>query len=84
MSRSPCPCCSCLTLEDPPPGTFAICPVCFWEDDDVQFRDPDYAGGANAVSLREARANFLEFGASDQALRGQVREPLPHEKPPSA
>jgi hypothetical protein len=49
--------------------------VCFWEDDDVQFRDPHYAGGANSVSLIEARANFVKFAASAEAHRGQVRAP---------
>jgi hypothetical protein len=56
--RYACPCCDQLTLERPPPGTFDICRVCGWEDDNVQFRDPDYRGGANRVSLREARDDF--------------------------
>ncbi len=47
-----------MTLTEEPPGTFEVCPVCGWEDDDAQARDPDFAGGANRVSLREARANF--------------------------
>jgi hypothetical protein len=58
--RYPCPCCDDLTLQEPPPGTFAICRVCGWEDDRVQFRDPDYRGGANRVSLREARETFRQ------------------------
>lgn len=32
-----------------------VCEVCDWEDDPVQFYDPDYRGGANAMSLNEAR-----------------------------
>jgi hypothetical protein len=60
--RYPCPCCDDLTLQEPPPGTFAICKVCRWEDDRVQFRDPDYRGGANRVSLREAREAFRQRG----------------------
>jgi Cysteine-rich CPCC len=63
--RFPCPCCDHLSLDEPPPGTHAICEVCRWEDDRVQFRDPDYAGGANRVSLREGRANFARYGKSD-------------------
>jgi len=81
MSRYPCPCCAYLTLGERPPGTFAICPVCFWEDDDVQFQDPGYCGGANAVSLREAQDNFRRFGAAKESLRGRVRLPLPEEVP---
>jgi hypothetical protein len=61
-----CPCCECLTLDEKPPGTFDICPVCGWEDDDAQFRDPDYEGGANRVSLAQARHLFLAIGASRQ------------------
>jgi hypothetical protein len=48
--RFACPCCGCLTLGDEPPGTSIICGVCFWEDDGVQFRDPDYEGGARDQS----------------------------------
>ena len=35
--------------------TYEICPVCGWEDDPVQAEDVTYAGGANAVSLDDAR-----------------------------
>ena len=33
---------------------YEICPVCGWEDDPVQRKDPDFAGGANTMSLNEA------------------------------
>ncbi|MGN1350182.1 MAG: toxic anion resistance protein [Anaerovoracaceae bacterium] len=39
-------------------GSYEICPVCGWEDDPVQERDPDFSGGANRQSLREYRAAF--------------------------
>jgi rubredoxin len=78
-SRYACPCCGFLTLPEKPPGTFAVCPVCFWEDDDAQFRDPTYAGGANQVSLVEARKNFRDYGAVKHEFREQVRAPLPEE-----
>lgn len=81
MTRFPCPCCGYLTMSERPPGTFAICPVCFWEDDEVQFRDPSYREGANTVSLLEARENFRRLGASDEAHRSQVRSPLAEELP---
>ncbi|WP_394828278.1 CPCC family cysteine-rich protein [Pendulispora albinea] len=77
-----CPCCRYLTLTEPPPGTFVICPVCFWEDDDAQFDDPNAAGGANAISLREAQANFAEFKASERQFVEQVRGPHANEIPP--
>jgi rubredoxin len=78
-SRYACPCCGYLTLREAPPGTFAICPVCYWEDDDVQFKTPTYAGGANRVSLVEARKNFRAYGAVQEGVRTLVRSPLPEE-----
>lgn len=51
-----CPCCDEWTLSEAPPGTYAICPECGWEDDYVQFVDPESRGGANRESLVEARA----------------------------
>jgi len=78
-SRYGCPCCGFLTLREKPPGTFAICPVCFWEDDDVQFNNPTYAGGANQVSLAEAQKNFTEYGAVTKEFRDRVRAPMPEE-----
>jgi hypothetical protein len=75
-----CPCCGHRTLSEAPPGTFESCPVCGWEDDNVQFDDPDCAGGANRVSLRQARRNFLEFGASEERRRQHVRPPAPGEE----
>ena len=55
-----CPCCGYKTLTETSPGTFEICHLCGWEDDEVQLRDPDYRGGANSESLREAQCDFIE------------------------
>jgi hypothetical protein len=79
MARHACPCCACRTLEPAPPGTFEICPVCWWEDDNVQFENPRFAGGANSVSLEEARSNYRAFGASEKGLRDRVRAPTDDE-----
>ena len=79
--KFPCPSCGFLTLDEEPPGTFAICPVCGWEDDNVQFHDPSYSGGANPVSLEEARRNFVEFGAVSERVKDLVRSPTPQEFP---
>ena len=73
--RYPCPCCGFLTLSEEPPGTFEICPVCNWEDDDVQFNNHHFKGGANAESLYEARKNYQKFGASSLKYINQVRPP---------
>lgn len=78
----PCPCCHCLTRSEDLSGTFEICPVCGWEDDNVQFEKPDSPGGANTMSLNEARANYKEFGAKERGKLGSVRPPLDDEKPP--
>jgi len=57
--RHACPCCGYKTLPQEPPGTFALYPICDWEDDGVQFEDPDYEGGANFYSLRHEQNRFL-------------------------
>ncbi|MCD6040375.1 MAG: hypothetical protein K0R24_1664 [Gammaproteobacteria bacterium] len=76
-----CPCCGYYTLESEPPGSYSLCPVCFWEDDGVQFEDADYCGGSNRVSLNKARKNFLKYGACDEEAVPYVRSPLPCEIP---
>ena len=58
-----------------------FCPVCGWEDDDAQFRDPTYDGGANSVSLEQARINFVTIGAVDKKFLDSVREPFVKEIP---
>jgi hypothetical protein len=77
----PCPCCGYLTLDGPERGTFDICVVCGWEDDDYQIRHPDSDGGANKVSLNQARENYLKFGASSEDRMSRVRKPHPDEIP---
>ena len=79
--RSGCPCCGYLTLTRLAGGTDEVCEVCFWEDDGVQFRDPGYEGGANKVSLTEARENFRRFGACEREVLPHVRPPRPDEQP---
>ena len=69
-----CPCCGYKTLEESP-GNFEICPICYWEDDNIQLNDPHYEGGANKVSLYQAQKNFLSFGASDESYINSVRKP---------
>ncbi len=77
----PCPCCGYLTITEKSPGTFEICPVCNWEDDDVQYNNIDFEGGANDESLRQARHNFKKFGSSSLRFIKQVRPPQPDEIP---
>lgn len=74
-----CPCCGYYTFEEEPKGNYGICPVCFWEDELVL--DEDLAGGANRVSLKQARENFKLFGACTEDMKKNVREPLENEMP---
>ena len=64
---------------DEAPGSYEICPICFWEDDGLQFRRPTMPGGANQVSLVQAQRNYQDFGACDQHGRRFVRPPTPDE-----
>ena len=70
-----CPCCGYKTLEQYPTGTYEICPICYWEDDNIQFDDPFYESGANRVSFYEAQRNFIQFGASAALFIDSVRKP---------
>ena len=73
-----CPCCGYKTFSERP-GEYGICPVCYWEDDPHQRKNPDYTGGANAVSLRQGQKNFQELGVCEPALATHVRKPYPDE-----
>jgi hypothetical protein len=73
-----CACCGYLTVQE----EYDICPVCGWEADGVQERDPSFAGGANDMNLMTARATFREIGATHREWLPRVRAPLPHEVPP--
>lgn len=55
------------------PGSFDICPICFWEDDAVQLMDPWFAGGANKPNLVEAQQTFARTGAMEARFATQVR-----------
>jgi hypothetical protein len=78
--RHRCLCCSCWTLKEEPPGTFALCPVCGWEDDAFQAKHPDFSGGSNPVSLNTARRNFKLLGASDARRLTRTRRPTAEER----
>jgi hypothetical protein len=62
-------------MFDEMPGSYDICPICFWEDDLSQLRWPDSAGGANRPSLIEAQAVFAQIGAIEPRLVPHVRKP---------
>ncbi|MBU2286006.1 MAG: hypothetical protein KKC85_06180 [Gammaproteobacteria bacterium] len=54
----PCPCCGSHSIGEP--GSYEVCNVCGWEDDPLQSSDPNYAGGANSLSLAAARERWLQ------------------------
>ena len=73
----PCLCCGYQTLPQQPPGTWEICPVCFWED-----APRDWEWRSNAISLRQAQRNFLRLGACEPEWIDDVRHPTPSEQRP--
>ena len=83
MSRVACPVCGYLTFwtEDGFPGSYNVCPICYWEDDPVQFKDPDYAGGANRMSINQAKENFKKYQACEVSLKSKCRLPTQDEIP---
>ena len=70
-----CPCCNCFTMEHNEVVYHDICPVCFWENDPIQNDNEKYVGGANDISLSEAKANYQKFGAVKQEYIESVRSP---------
>lgn len=59
-----CPVCGKHYFEEI--GAYEICPVCGWEDDPLQRREPDFEGGANRLSLNEARKEYMEGGSDEE------------------
>ena len=48
-----CPVCGNISFEEA--DDFDICEVCGWENDGLQNRHPEMPGGANRMSLNQAR-----------------------------
>nr|WP_227467119.1 CPCC family cysteine-rich protein [Nocardioides lijunqiniae] len=70
----PCACCGHVVFNEPP-GSYEICPVCFWEDDAVQLRWPTYEGGANGPSLIDSQRAYATDGAMECRFTDIVRPP---------
>ncbi|KPA20450.1 hypothetical protein shim_34400 [Shimia sp. SK013] len=68
QDRFDCPCCGEID-EFKEPGCFEICEMCNWQNDPVQLRDPGMKGGANGLSLNQARQTYIVLGASDPTSR---------------
>ena len=52
-----CPVCGKYTFQSGP-GSYEICPVCGWENDKAQYKDPTLKGGANRLSLKEYKKQY--------------------------
>jgi hypothetical protein len=75
MSQAfPCPCCGYQVFSEPP-GSYEICPTCFWEDDHVQLGFPLLGVGANRKSLYESQQEFCRVGACEARFVAHVRPP---------
>jgi hypothetical protein len=71
----PCPACGFLTLEGAY-GSYVICDICGWEDDQVQLANPACGGGANSESLIEAQTAALSrYPAGVHVAEGSRRDP---------
>ncbi len=58
-----CPCCGYRVFSEQPPGTYLVCPICFWEDT------------GDTWGLRQAQLNFVSLGAVEPQWLEQVRCP---------
>jgi len=63
----PCPACG-FEVFDEPPGSYEICCLCGWEDDEVQLRFPLMQGGANKDCLFERQQRILKSLPPDLVL----------------
>lgn len=53
-----CPVCGKHDFEEE--NNFEICEVCGWENDGIQFDDPNGTDCANGISLNETRKAWVE------------------------
>ena len=55
-----CACCGSLEVPAGEEGLYYICNKCGWENDEIQRNKPDYEGGANKMSLNQAKKAYKE------------------------
>jgi uncharacterized Zn finger protein (UPF0148 family) len=51
-----CPICGEYEFEKK--SDYDVCPVCEWENDGLQMKDPDFWGGANDLSLNAYKSEW--------------------------
>lgn len=67
-----CPACGFEVFPEQA-GSYEICPVCGWEDDEIQLRFPAMRGGANRASLFEWQQGVLGRSPPHVAEHGGYR-----------
>ena len=80
-----CPSCGFMTVEEETYGTFEICYICNWQDDQVQLANPCTNGGANSKSLLESQLQALakwplEINELNGIIRSRKWRPLNKEE----
>ena len=55
-----CPVCDQYEFEEE--GDFDGCPVCRWQNDNLQHKKPDFWGGANDMCLNEYKETWENGG----------------------
>ena len=73
--KFPCPCCGYIVFLEPP-GSYAMCPICRWEDDAfaLEFATTMH-NGANTSTLAAAQKAFAQVAAESRERRGGGRAP---------
>ncbi|MGQ1783745.1 MULTISPECIES: CPCC family cysteine-rich protein [unclassified Saccharicrinis] len=75
-----CPCCGYNSLNPEKRLELEICQICYWEDDPLQFNDPNLQYSCNLVSLAQAQKNFDEIGVSFHDMKMYCRNITPEDK----
>ena len=70
---STCPVCGYKTIF----AEWQVCHICRWEFNYFQISHPDDKFGPNYVTLHEAQANFIKFGANDPGEVHHAQKPTP-------
>jgi hypothetical protein len=67
-----CPCCGLEQLAAYwRPRDWYICRACGWEDDPVQYENPDLRIGPNKISLRQAQVAWRKNPAYGEWIRAK-------------
>lgn len=53
-----CACCGSLEVPKGEERLYYVCNRCGWENDEIQRDKPDYEGGANNMSLNQAKEAY--------------------------